>query len=66
MEPAFGSSLFIIHLIAQARHDYGYDNASRLETVTDALYPDNSAVYSYLANSSLIEQITFKRVLTSR
>jgi hypothetical protein len=34
----------------------GYDNASRLATVSDGT---NVATYSYLANSSLVGQITF-------
>ncbi len=37
---------------------YGYDNASRLASVTDG--NDNSATYSYVANSPLVSQITFK------
>jgi RHS repeat-associated protein len=36
---------------------YGYDNASRLATVSDGT---NNAAYSYLANSPLVGQITFK------
>lgn len=35
---------------------YDYDEASRLETVSDG---SNSATYSFLANSPLVEQITF-------
>ena len=38
---------------------YGYDNASRLASVTDG--NDNSATYSYVANSPLVSQITFKQ-----
>ena len=38
---------------------YGYDNASRLASVTDG--NNNSATYSYLANSPLVSQITFKQ-----
>lgn len=37
---------------------YGYDNASRLSIVADG--NNNSATYSYLANSPLVSQITFK------
>jgi len=40
-----------------AATDYGYDTASRLQTVTAGV---NSATYSYLANSPLVSQITFK------
>ncbi len=36
---------------------YGFDTASRLQTAGDGV---NSATYSYLANSPLISQITFK------
>jgi RHS repeat-associated protein len=36
---------------------YGYDAASRLQTVSDG--NGNSATYSYLANSPLVGQITF-------
>ena len=38
---------------------YGFDNASRLASVTDG--NNNSATYSYLANSPLVSQITFKQ-----
>jgi RHS repeat-associated protein len=37
---------------------YGYDNASRLANVSDGT---NGATYSYLANSSLVGQITFQQ-----
>jgi YD repeat-containing protein len=37
---------------------YGYDNASRLASVSDGY--NNSAAYSYLANSPLVSQITFQ------
>ena len=43
---------------------YGYDAASRLQTLTDAA--NNSATYSYLANSPLVQQITFKQNGTTR
>jgi hypothetical protein len=36
---------------------YGYDPASRLSTVSDGT---NNAAYTYLANSPLLSQITFK------
>jgi len=39
-----------------SRAFYGYDEASRLESVSDST---NSATYSFLANSPLVEQITF-------
>ena len=38
---------------------YGYDNASRLASVADG--NNNSASYSYLANSPLVSHITFKQ-----
>lgn len=38
---------------------HGYNAAGQLQTVTDA--NNNSAAYSYLANSPLVEQIVFKR-----
>lgn len=44
-------------------HTYGYDSASRLQTVTHGNY---NATYSYLANSPLVEQITFKENSTTR
>jgi RHS repeat-associated protein len=42
---------------------YGYDNASRLATVTDGT---NSATYTYVANSPLVGQIEFKNNGTTR
>jgi RHS repeat-associated protein len=42
---------------------YGYDNASRLASVSDGT---NSAAYSYLANSPLVGQIVFKQSGTTR
>lgn len=42
---------------------YGYDNASRLGTVSDGT---NSAHYGYLANSALVESIAFKQSGTTR
>jgi RHS repeat-associated protein len=42
---------------------YGYDNAGRLSTVTDATL---NSTYSYLANSSLIGQITHRQNSTVR
>ncbi len=43
---------------------YGYDDASRLSSETDG--NNNSAAYSYLANSPLLGQITFKQSGTTR
>jgi RHS repeat-associated protein len=40
-----------------ANFSYGYDNASRLQTVTDGT---NNGIYSYIANSPLVSQITFR------
>jgi YD repeat-containing protein len=42
---------------------YGYDNASRLSTVSDGI---NNAAYSYLANSSLVGQIVFNSNTVAR
>jgi RHS repeat-associated protein len=42
---------------------YGYDNASRLESVSDGTY---SATYAYLANSALWQTLTFKSNSTAR
>jgi RHS repeat-associated protein len=42
---------------------YGYDNASRLSTVSDGV---NNAAYSYLANSPIVSQIVFKQSSTTR
>ena len=48
-------------------HSFGYDNASRLQTVTDNTgSPAYSATYSYLANSPLVSQIAFKQATTPR
>jgi RHS repeat-associated protein len=44
--------------------NYAYDNASRLSTVSDG--NNNSAVYTYLANSPLVSQIVFKQSGTTR
>src|SRR5262249_49952443 len=41
-----------------AKTIYGYDNGSRLLSVSDG--NSNSATYSYLANSLLVSQIIFK------
>jgi RHS repeat-associated protein len=43
---------------------YGYDNASRLQTVNDG--NNNSATYTYVANSPLVSQIAFKQSTTTR
>jgi RHS repeat-associated protein len=46
---------------------YGYDNASRLQTVTDnTTNTPYSATYSYLANSLLVSNIVFKQSSTTR
>ncbi|MBI2927423.1 MAG: RHS repeat-associated core domain-containing protein [Verrucomicrobia bacterium] len=42
---------------------FGYDTASRLQTVTDNSY---SATYTYLANSPLVSQIAYKNHITAR
>ena len=42
---------------------YGYDNASRLSTVSDGV---NNAAYTYLANSSLVGQIVFNSNTVTR
>ncbi len=42
---------------------YGYDNASRLSTVSDGV---NNAAYTYLANSSLVGQIVFSSNTVTR
>lgn len=42
---------------------YGYDNASRLQTVSDGT---DNATYTYLANSPLVDQIVFKQNSTTR
>ena len=47
--------------------NYGYDNASRLQTVTDnTTNTPYSATYSYLANSPLVSNIVFKQSSTTR
>jgi RHS repeat-associated protein len=43
---------------------YGYDAASRLQTVSDG--NNDSATYNYLANSLLVSQIAFKQGSTTR
>ena len=45
------------------RTEYTYDNASRLQKVGDGT---NSATYAYLANSSLIDTVTFKENAATR
>jgi len=45
-------------------HSFGYDSQSgRLESVSDGTH---SATYSYLANSPLVSQITYKQSTTTR
>jgi hypothetical protein len=46
-----------------ATTDYGYDTASRFQSVSKS---GNTATYSYLANSPLIEQVVFKQGTTTR
>jgi RHS repeat-associated protein len=49
------------------QHVFGYDSASRLESVTDnSGATAYSATYSYLANSPLVSQIVFKQSTTTR
>jgi RHS repeat-associated protein len=49
------------------KQSFGYDNASRLQTVTDnTTGTAYAATYSYLANSPLVNQITFKQGQTVR
>jgi YD repeat-containing protein len=49
------------------QHASAYDNASRLQTVTDnSTGTAYSATYSYLANSPLVSQIVFKQSMTTR
>ncbi|HEX3718794.1 MAG TPA: type IV secretion protein Rhs, partial [Verrucomicrobiae bacterium] len=57
------TNLTALHSGVLARTLYGYDNASRLASVTDGT---NSAAYAYLANSSLVGQITFAPSSTTR
>jgi RHS repeat-associated protein len=47
--------------------NYAYNNASRLQTVTDNTGATAySATHTYLANSSLLSQIAFKQATTTR
>ncbi len=46
-----------------ARTIYSYDDGGRLSTVSDGT---NSATYAYLADSPLVDTITFKQNLTTR
>jgi len=59
------SSLSLLSPSSQllASTKYGYDAASRLSTVGDGT---NTASYSYLANSPLMSQITFKQTNATR
>ena len=45
---------------------YAYDTAGRLSTVTDASATSYTATYAYLANSPLVNTITFKQSTTTR
>ena len=42
---------------------YGYDQASRLQAVTDRTY---GATYAYFANSSLVDSLTFRQGTSTR
>ena len=49
------------------QHAFTFDNASRLQTVTDnSAGTAYSATYAYLANSPLVSQITFKQSTATR
>ena len=48
---------------AVVSHFWNYDNASRLNTAWEGT---NQAVYSYLANSPLVDHITFQNNGTTR
>src|SRR5206468_2173540 len=47
----------------QTSATFSYDNASRLASVSDGTY---SATYTYVANSPLLSQITYKQSTTTR
>ena len=49
--------------VLQIQHDYGYDNASRLQQVNQGSYTAN---YTYEANSSLIDKVDYKYSTTTR
>ena len=49
--------------VLQIQHDYGYDNASRLQQVYQGSYTAN---YTYEANSSLIDKVDYKYSTTTR
>jgi RHS repeat-associated protein len=49
--------------VVQFTHTYTYDMASRITNVTDGIY---NATYSYLANSPLVNQITFRSNTVTR
>jgi RHS repeat-associated protein len=51
-------NLSLLNSAILASTAYGYDAASRLQTVSDGT---NSAGYSYLANSPLVGQVVFQR-----
>jgi len=52
---------------ALAHHSFGYDSASRLQTVTDDTGATAySATYAYAPNSALISQVVFKQAGTTR
>jgi hypothetical protein len=49
--------------VNRVTHDYSYEAASRLSSVSEGV---NSASYSYLANSLLVGNISFKQSSTTR
>lgn len=55
------ATLFNGYLLTETTNNY--DNSSRLSTVSDGV---NSASYSYLANSSLVQQIIFRQTNATR
>jgi RHS repeat-associated protein len=58
-EQCIGLTPFLI------QQSFGFDAASRLASVTDLL-DNNSATYSYVANSPLVGQISFKQSSAAR
>jgi RHS repeat-associated protein len=57
------NTLLITGGATQTSATFGYDSASRLSSVSDGTY---SASYTYLANSPLLSQITFKQTTNTR
>jgi hypothetical protein len=56
-------TLFRTNVAAALTVSYGYDTAGRLSTVGDGAA---QATYGYLANSALVEEITFRQSGTQR